>query len=62
MYAKGKLNLAKSKKFRQSVPIGHDTFEVFPHTEHSSVCTQIRLILPAGTAIGVRLSHASREG
>jgi hypothetical protein len=23
---------------------------------------EIRLILPAGTAIGVRLSHASREG
>ena len=27
-----------------------------------SVCDQFRLILPEATAIGVRLSHASREG
>ena len=26
------------------------------------VCTRLRLILPEVTAIGIRLSHASREG
>ena len=38
--------------------VGHDQY----NSAHARVCLQIRLILPAGTAIGVRLSHASREG
>ena len=29
---------------------------------HRMMCNRLRLILPEGTAIGFRLSHASREG
>jgi hypothetical protein len=57
---------------RQSSEVDHDRYSIMSsrnvtHKDRQKPETnedvpKIRLILPAGTAIGVRLSHASREG
>lgn len=51
------------RRFRRCAMLPEQiTLVAIDRSRTSRTCDRLRLILPEGTAIGFRLSHASREG